>query len=396
MTRKLLFLTHRFPYPANKGDKIRALNILEHLSTTHEVFLGCVDGDAAGEPPIAWATKRGFKVYCGSMGRSQRLPRAVWSLVRGEPISTGYFHHRGLSAWVRQVHEIERPDLVYVFSSAMAQYATGRGPQSRLLVDFVDVDSVKWRQYAATRRPPMSWLYALEARRLLVHDRAVAESADAALFVSASELELFRSVVPDVVAKLYAVPNGVDTTYFTPKGAPPASRQVAFVGVMDYWPNVEAVQWFARAVFPQVVKACPDARFVVVGSKPTSAVRQLASSPGIDVTGSVDDVRPYLEAAQAIVTPLRIARGIQNKVLEAMAMARPVVTTPEALEGIPAQNQVHALVASSPSDFATAVIRCLTEPAVADMGKRARKFVVSQFSWTSQLKSLDTIVAALA
>jgi sugar transferase (PEP-CTERM/EpsH1 system associated) len=394
--KKLLFLTHRFPYPANKGDKIRALNILEHLSATHEVFLGCVDGDAAGEAPIAWATGRGFHLYCGASSQYGRLPRTAWSLLRGEPLSNGYFWHGGLGRWVAHVLETERPELIYVFSSAMAQYVRKRPSTSHLIMDFVDVDSVKWKQYADTRRAPFSWLYGLEARRLLRHDREVARVADVSLFVSTAELELFRSIAPEAASHAYAVPNGVDTAYFTATSRPPASGQIVFVGVMDYWPNVEAVQWFATEVLPLIVKHHPAAKFKIVGSKPTAAVRELASNPAIEVTGAVDDIRPFLNAARVVVTPLRIARGIQNKVLEGMAMGRPVVTTPQALEGIPAEDGVHALVARTPEAFCNAVVRCLEEAETARIGERAREFVVSRFSWASQLKSLDVILAGLA
>ncbi len=392
--KKLLFLTHRFPYPANKGDKIRALNILEHLSATHEVFLGCVDGDAEGEAPTSWAKERGFEVYCGSLGRSERLPRTALAALKGQPLSVGYFHHPGLASWVMDVHSRHQPDLIYAFSSAMAQYAEGRAPKSRFVMDFVDVDSIKWRQYAATRNAPASWIYSMEARRLLAHDRAIAKAADASLFVSVAERALFEALVPEASAKLHAVSNGVDTGYFTPTGKETNSQTIAFVGVMDYWPNVEAVSWFAANVFPLVRAAVPEARFQIVGSKPTPAVRALESVSGVEVTGSVPDVRPYLEQARVVVAPLRIARGIQNKVLEGMAMARPIVTTPEALEGIHAKDGAQVLVANTPDTFSAAVIRCLRDDALQAMGKRAREFVLSEFSWASQLKSLDAIVAA--
>lgn len=392
--KKLLFLTHRFPYPANKGDKIRALNILEHLAATHEVFLGCVDGDADGEPATDWAKARGYKVYCGSSDFLTRMPRTAFSLIKGEPLSVGYFRHNGLLKWVRQVQAQERPELTYVFSSAMAQYAcNGAAGASRLIMDFVDVDSIKWRQYAATRTPPASWIYALEAQRLLRHDRDVARRADASLFVSTAEMKLFEGLAPELAPKLHAVPNGVDTVYFTP-GSGARTANIVFVGVMDYWPNVEAVQWFATEVFPRVLARWPEARFQIVGSKPSPAVRQLGDMPGIEVTGAVPDVRPFLAAARVVVAPLRIARGIQNKVLEAMAMGRPIVTTPDALEGIPATDGVHAIVASSPEQFADAVVRCGNDADADAMGARARSFVVSQFSWQSQLRALDAIVGS--
>ncbi len=395
---KVLFLTQRFPYPPNKGDKIRALNILEHLAQRYEVFLGCLNEDRQDSANLDWVTARGIKVYCGVSNLVQRLPQTVWSMINGEPLSIGYFRHQGLLRWAADVQKTQRPDLIYVFSSAMAQYvAKDRPSGTKLIMDFVDVDAVKWRQYAATKHPLISGLYALEARRLLAHDRGIAQIADASLFVSQAELDLFKTLAPEASSKVHAISNGVDTSYFAPGAyaspSPAAGRSIVFVGVMDYWPNVEAVRWFAKNVFPVVRKTCADVTFQIVGSSPSLAVRALAETPGVEVTGAVADIRPYLQNACVVVTPLRIARGIQNKVLEGMAMAKPLVTTPDALEGISARHNEHLLVANSAESFTQQVVRCLTEPELLKMGQRARAFVVENYSWSTQLKHLDAIIA---
>ncbi len=393
---KLLFLTHRFPYPPNKGDKIRALHILEHMGKRFDVALGCLDGDSEGATNLGWAQERGYKVFCGELGARNRLIGASLSLVKGDPLSLGYFYHAGLQRWTNDNIATEKPDLIYVYSSAMAQYVRMRPKGTRLIVDFVDVDSVKWRQYAATKRPPVSWIYALEGSRLLRHDRRLANEADAALFVSDAELALFKEVVPDAPAHCYAVSNGVDTNYFSPGPhvleRRPEGRTIVFVGVMDYWPNVEAAQWFAAEVLPTVRQRCPDALFQIVGARPNAAIRELGTQPGIEVTGAVPDVRPYVQNASVVVAPLRIARGIQNKVLEGMAMAKPLVTTPEALEGITARDQEHVLVGGDAGLFASETIRCLTDASLAPMGARARAFVVDNYSWARKLKALDAII----
>lgn len=392
---KALFLTHRFPFPPNKGDKIRAFNILEHLGQRYEVFLGCLDGDTEGPADVDWAKKRGYAVYCGVSHLLQRLPQTALAMINGAPLSTGYFLHQGLWRWVQDTLRTQRPELIYVYSSAMAQYVTrSERNGAQFIMDFVDVDAVKWSQYAKTTNPPVNWLYALEAKRLLRHDRDVAHIADASLFVSQTELDVFKSLAPETENKLHPVSNGVDTTYFAPTAANTLDgRNIVFVGVMDYWPNVEAVQWFAKDVLPVVRKHCPNARFQIVGSKPSPAVRILADTPGIEVTGAVADIRPYLENASVVVTPLRIARGLQNKVLEGMAMAKPLVTTSAALEGISARPDEHVLVADQAGSFAQQTIKCLTDPAFSKMGQRARKFVVENYSWSAQLKALDAILA---
>jgi sugar transferase (PEP-CTERM/EpsH1 system associated) len=285
-------------------------------------------------------------------------------------------------------HGIER---VLVFSSAMAQYADPyRG--ARRVVDFVDVDSDKWRQYAEKKSFPMSWLYNYEARQLLRYERQVARDYDASLFVSAPEAELFRQLAPESSRKIGHFSNGVDTDYFSPHEAhadpyAPGERALVFTGAMDYWPNVDAVQWFCDEVFPSLRERFPGLMFYIVGSRPAPAVQALAQRPGVKVTGTVPDVRPYIAHAAVAVAPLRIARGIQNKVLEAMAMATPVVVSPQALEGIDAVPGSELVLAEDAAAFADAVGALLAgrESAAAAIGQAARAKVQRQYSWSSNL-----------
>lgn len=398
---KLLFLSHRFPFPPDKGDKIRALNILDHLASRYEVFLGCLDGDAEGVANPRWARDRGFHLYCGSSGKYRRLFQTALSMLAGKPLSTGYFRHDGLQNWVSAVLRDHKPDLIYVYSSAMAQYVqSGRPAVTKIVMDFVDVDSLKWKQYAKSKHWSISWLYDLEARRLLAHDREVAMWTDASLFVSDAEMKIFGDLAPEALSRLNAVSNGVDTAYFDPAKVPandkPQAKSIAFVGVMDYWPNVEAAQWFATHVFPTVRNTLPEARFQIVGSKPSPSVLALASEKGIEVTGAVPDVRPFLANASVVIAPLRIARGIQNKVLEGMAMAKIVVTTPDALEGISATAGEHVLVASEADDFANLVLNALRGVVAPGLGMKAREFVVGQYSWPAKLRTLDAIIERIS
>jgi sugar transferase (PEP-CTERM/EpsH1 system associated) len=257
------------------------------------------------------------------------------------------------------------------------------------VVDFCDVDSDKWRQYADQKSWPMSWLYRHEARQLLSYERRVARDYDASLFVSAPEAQLFRDLAPESSARIGFFNNGVDTDYFSPDSRyvnpyPAGERAIVFTGAMDYWPNVDAVQWFAGEVLPQLRTRFADLRFYIVGARPAQAVRDLASLPGVTVTGTVPDVRPYIFHAQAAVAPLRIARGIQNKVLEAMAMATPVVVSPQALEGIDAEPGLDLVLADGAEAFVDAVSGMLHARQNA-MGRAARQRVERQYSWPSNL-----------
>lgn len=389
---RILFLAHRYPYPPNKGDKIRAFHIAEHLLKRHEVALGFTMTPGDGEPDMGWAGKFS-DVYCGRVVNADRLMRAGLAMVTGEPISVVAFRHGGLQQWVSRIVAEKKPDLIYVFSSAMAQYVP-KGAQ--VILDFCDVDSEKWRQYGEMQGPERRWFYRMEARRLLKFDRAQAAAARASIFVSEDEKRIFDRLSPETKSSHVAIGNGVDVDFFDPAKVTPRERvapTIAFVGMMDYWPNIDAVTWFAKDIFPLVRTRRPEARFQIVGARPVAAVTALGTLPNVEVTGAVDDVRPYVAAADVVVAPLRIARGIQNKVLEGMAMARPCVTTPGALEGINAVRGRDLLTGETAEQIADAVLQVLDGRAPAGLGPAARAFVLANHEWGANLRKLDDLVA---
>jgi sugar transferase (PEP-CTERM/EpsH1 system associated) len=264
----------------------------------------------------------------------------------------------------------------------------------KLVMDFIDVDSYKWSQYAEKCRLPMRWVYKEEGRRLLSYERRIAENFDSLLLVSELEKRLFDKVLPGFNAT--AMSNGVDLEFFSPGMGNPIEKKgpvVVFTGAMDYWPNVEGVCWFADEVLPEIRRRSPDLTFYIVGNRPAPEVQILNDRDGMVVTGFVDDVRDYLSAADVCVAPLRIARGIQNKVLEALAMGRPTVSTSFALEGVRAQHGREVLVADEPSAFAEAVVTLLEDRKGAEeLGRRGRKSMETHFSWERNLSLLDEIV----
>ena len=384
----LLLLIHRIPYPPNKGDKIRSYHLLKHLARDYKVHLATFVDDPDDWQHVPAVEKMCASSHFASLNPTLARVRSLGALVKNRSLSLDYYRDEGLGRWVDQTvaaHKIER---VLVFSSAMAQYAD-KYPDARRVVDFCDVDSDKWRQYADKKSWPMSWLYRHEARQLLSYERQVARDYDASLFVSAPEADLFRQLAPESEARIGFFSNGVDTEYFSPDAAGPSpfkegERAIVFTGAMDYWPNVDAVQWFAAEAMPLLRTRFPDLRFYIVGARPAQAVLELAKLPNIVVTGTVPDVRPYIKHAQAAVAPLRIARGIQNKVLEAMAMATPVVVTPQALEGIEAEPGRELVLAQDADGFVEAVAALLARNS-NDMGLAARARVERKYSWPSNL-----------
>ena len=388
----LLLLIHRIPYPPNKGDKIRSYNLLKHLARDYRVHLATFVDDADD-----WQHVPTVEALCASSHFAALNPmlarvRSLGALLKNRSLSLDYYQDAGLQRWVDQTvaaHAIKR---VLVFSSAMAQYAD-KFPQARRVIDFCDVDSDKWRQYADKKSWPMSWLYRHEARQLLRYERQVARAYDASLFVSAPEADLFRQLAPESVARIGHFSNGVDTDYFSPAhdfASPyaPGERALVFTGAMDYWPNVDAVQWFCQDVFPALRSADPGLCFYIVGSRPTPEVQALSALAGVTVTGTVPDVRPYIRHATLSVAPLRIARGIQNKVLEAMAMATPTVVSPQALEGIDAVPDVELAVAADAPAWIEKLGALLARQN-QDMGRAARARVEHHYSWPSNLACIE-------
>jgi len=384
---KLLFLAHRIPYPPNKGDKIRSFHLLRHLARTHRIYLGAFIDDPAdrAHAPV-------LESLCEAVHLAELRPRSrrLWSLsglLTGEALSLPYYRHPGMRRWVERVLEAHAIDRVLVYSSQVAQYVQGaRWAGLRRIADFVDVDSEKWRQYGARRAWPMSWLYAREGERLLAFERAVAAEFDATTFVTEEEAALFRGLAPEAGARVRVVANGVDTDYFSPERRypdpyAPGGPVLVFTGAMDYWANIDAVTWFAESVFPRVRRSLPEARLYVVGARPSPAVRKLQAQPGIFVTGAVEDVRPYLAHARLAVAPLRVARGIQNKVLEAMAMAKPIVATRAATEGLLPGAPLNPVADGDAEALAERALRLLSEPGGAASGAPGRDWVVRHCAW---------------
>lgn len=389
----LLYLVHRIPYPPNKGDKIRSFNLLKHLSARFRVHLGSFVDD-----PHDWRYRDEVRSYCESLYLRPLHPplarmRSLTGLLNGRPLTVPYYGDAAMARWVRGVLN-QGVDRVLVFSAAMAQYLPPDPAGRRhTVIDFVDVDSAKWRQYAPAHRFPMNRVYQREARTLLNYERRLAASVDASVFVTDDEAALFRRLAPESADRVHAIDNGVDTDYFSPEHEhpnpyPAGGVNLVFTGAMDYWANVDAVRWFAESVFPRILEAMPDARFMIVGARPVPAVQQLANRPGVTVTGAVHDIRPYIAHADVAVAPLRIARGVQNKVLEALAMARPVVATPQALEGLRRDASMQWLVGAEPPELAALCQRAMQDPDMTDWGKRGREFVCRHYSWSEHVDRL--------
>ena len=395
---KLLYLVHRIPYPPDKGDKVRSYHLLKHLVARHEVHVGTFVDDPADRVHVDALRALCAGLHVVHLGPRRARLASLAGLATGEALTLRYYRDAGLARWVRELVRRERIDAVVAFSSSVVPYAEGLGLP--VLVDFVDVDSAKWREYALRHRWPLSWLYRREGERLLDYERAAAARSAWSYFATESEAELFRRLAPECAGRVEGMDNGVDAAYFAPdptRPSPFATGEIplVFTGAMDYWPNVDAVVWFTREVLPRLAERWPALRFHIVGRNPAPSVRALAG-PSVDVTGTVADVRPWLQHAAVVVAPLRLARGIQNKILEAMAMARPVVAATACAEAMRVDCGRELSTASGGHDYVREVDALLAEPArAAAMGAAARARVLSDYSWDAHLAALDRRLAAM-
>jgi sugar transferase (PEP-CTERM/EpsH1 system associated) len=388
---RILFLSHRLPYPPDKGDKIRSWNFLLRLARKHTVDVACLADTPEDVTPERLNILRAVcgKVEVVYRPRWKALASSAMAIGRGVPMSLRFFGDRRLQACVTRWLKERRYHAALAHSAPMTQYVPAVPGMVRV-ADFCDVDSEKWRQYAELAKQPKKWVYRRELETLRSHEGQVANEWSSVVLATEPEAKLFRSFCS--WGRVEVVPNGVDAEFFRP--APESGKDVLFTGAMDYFPNVEGVVWFAKDVWPLVRAQKPDAKFVIVGPRPAESVRALHDpSKGIEVRGRVPDVRDAIAASSVSVAPLRIARGIQNKVLEAMASVRPVVATSAAAEGIEAMPGRDLVVADEAKAFAMEVVALLGDPERRRrIGVRARAAVLASHSWDVHGLALEKLL----
>lgn len=385
---KILFLCHRLPYPPNRGGRIRPFHILAHLSRSHDVTLAAPlrTGDGA----VAVEALRAFspQPILAPTGELASWSRTVLRLPTTRPSSFAYFDAPGLARALRCALDAA-PDLVLVHASSMAPYVAGA--RAATLLDFGDMSSEKWRAYGRRRPLPAALGYRWEAWKVRRAEVQLARRFDLCTCTTQAELETLESY--GAARRTGWFPNGVDAEYFHPADEPYDPDTICFLGQMGYYPNQEAVIWFCDHVLPALRVRRPALRFCIVGAEPSRAVRRLAERPGVRVTGTVPDVRPYARRAALSVAPLQIARGTQNKILESLAMGVPVVASPLAARGTAARPGEDLLTASDPKTFAAAILRLLDDPAERRrLGEAGRALVRARHDWAASMRRLDALI----
>ena len=393
---KILFLTHRVPYPPDRGDCIRSFNFIKYLSRKHEIHLMSVCFGEMPKPEI----KQALEQFCRTVGifpidYKKNMIKSVPYFLTKIPLTVPMFFSKNLKAEVQQRLKYEKFDLIYIFSSSMAPYVMEIENVPKV-IDFIDVDSEKWYGYASQSGGIKGWVYRREGKYLRKLESRIEKVCQAGILVSHQEVSLFKSFRPG--AKVFSIGNGVELPNFQKERLNNNDNdRIVFVGVMDYLPNVDAVKYFVREIFPRVIKKRPKAEFFVVGKNPTREVRNLESeAANVHVTGYVPDVGKYLSEAKVAVIPLRIARGIQNKILEAMASGVPVVATTAALEGIESNPDHDLLVADNVDDFALKTVSLLEDKELNQrIARNARNLVERKYKWESKVQELENLLTSI-
>jgi sugar transferase (PEP-CTERM/EpsH1 system associated) len=391
---RIFFVCRRVPFPPDRGDKIATFNQIRHLSARHDVHVFCLGDGRQDLDNIQGLREYAKSVTAAPINALTVKLRALKALFSGKPLSVAALNDVELHTAIRDKFDELRPDLIIVYSCNVAQFAE-RFSQVPRIMQFGDLDSLKWRQYADRSKIPLKWIYAIEQRRLLAYERRIAHIFSRALVHTDVEKRDFERLIPGVPVAL--VGNGVNLDYFRPGGEPKRPASIIFTGVMDYRPNVDAVVWFCNEILPFVRAQIPEASFMICGSRPVPAVRRLGKHTGVTVTGRVPDTRPYLDRAEIFVAPLRIARGVQNKVLEALAMGLPCVVSMAAWSGTVIPHGEGILATDNAEEFAEHVIRLMQDGKWrAEMARKARAAAEANYEWKAQMARLDQVIAAVS
>lgn len=387
---KILYVCHRFPFPPKRGGKIRPFNMIRHLSASHEVTVASLARSAAEAKEGEGIAPHCAEFHVATVTAPVQWARMIATLPTPITASASYFHSGVLAGTIRRLVRERRFDLIFVHCSSVAHYVSGVRDVPKIL-DFGDMDSQKWLEYARYKPFPLSLGYRWEGMKLLAEEKRLARRFDFCTATTRAEWETLKGYGVETPSDWF--PNGVDSNYFAPADEPYEPDTISFVGRMDYYPNQECMFDFCARTLPLLRAQRPAIRLEIVGADPSPAVRKLGELPGVTVTGSVPDVRPYLRRSALTVAPLNIARGTQNKILEAMAAGVPVVTSRVAAGGVDAVGGEHFLVASSPEAYRDAILRVLGDPAERRrLAQAGRARMLSHHAWASSMKRLDGII----
>lgn len=389
---KILFLSLRCPYPPHRGDCIRSYHFIKHLAQRHAVTLVYF---AASEADVASA--KHLQTYCEQVAyvpfrRHFALLNTAVHCLSPHPLQVHYWYSRHMQHTINELLAAERFELVHAQLFRMGQYVTKARVPTKVL-DLCDSLALNLNRRANFDCIPKRFLVKLEEKRVRRYEVNIMKAFDCGTVVADFDRDYLLQ--QDSSLNLSVVPMGVDLAYFSRKPARErAPANLLFTGTMNYFPNVDAVIYFCREIFPRIRERQPNATFTIVGREPTEQVQRLAAQTGVVVTGSVPDVRPYFEKASVFVAPMRAGSGIQTKNLEAMAMGVPVVTSSVGAMGLAAAIGTELLVADTPEAFAAQVMQLVDNRTRREtLAQAGRKRVETTYSWHVIGERLENVYA---
>jgi sugar transferase (PEP-CTERM/EpsH1 system associated) len=392
----ILVISHRIPFPANKGEKIRTYNQIKYLTELgHKVHVVApIENDDEIEFSKQLNEQNNINVTVQRL--SAKPLRLLKGYLCGEPLSVANFYSAALQKIIDQIIQLQEFDFILCSSSAVAKYVYNNSSNNdaKLLMDFMDLDSDKWQQYADKSSFPMKLIYQREAKTLAAYEKVIQNKFNACFFIADTEVALFKKQNP-CADNVFSLGNGLNTQEFYPAKAAPNNEHPVFIftGVMDYKPNVDAVIWFVEECWAKITEHFPSAKFIIAGMNPNSNINKLSSIKGIEVTGFVDDILPYYHKADYFVAPFRLARGVQNKILQAFSCALPVISTQMGAEGINCYDNKEILIANSPAEFIEKILLLENNPELKDNIKQsALSLIKDEYSWQGKLKPLIEII----
>lgn len=394
-------MSHRIPFPPNKGEKIRTFHQIKYLvEQGYDVSVIAPYQDES-ELEFYDQLKQQFGVTAIGIKLKYKMFRLALGIMTAKPLSVANFYSRRLQKILDKKLATNEIDVLICTASSMAEYVfksdyfSSTQNHTRFYMDFMDLDSDKWRQYAEKTTYPQRLIYQREARLMAQYENKTSDLFDACFFITDTETNLFKTHYSKA-KNIFSVENGIDTTMFKPSKTETNSERpiLLFTGVMDYSPNIDAVVWFVKHVWPQVTKKWPNAEFYIAGMNPSEKVRALADNQGVEVTGFVEDILPYYHKSTIFVAPFRIARGVQNKVLQAFACGIPVVSSPMGAEGIRCTNEQNILIAESPDDYFEHIVRLTETPTLmSEISAKALDTIQRHYSWEGVLAPFMQIIS---
>ncbi len=391
--QRILFVCHRIPYPPNKGDKIRSFHELQSLSRDYQIDLVTFvdnENDFTYKGELQQFCSR---IFVFKLQKIAGIIKALIFFVRGKSLSEGFYFNRHAYKQIDDLINNSSYEFAFCFSAQVGQYLA-RHQNIKRVMDFVDVDSDKWRQFSQNIKFPFNLIYQMESRRLLKYEKMISQNFSMAIFSTESEVQLFRDTGGN--GNIIAINNGVDTKYFSPMNIE-KDNAIVFVGAMDYYPNIDAVTWFVENVFLKILEAMPGIKFYIVGSNPSVEVKKMAKlSDNVVVTGFVEDVRPYLAKSRMAVMPVRIARGIQNKILEAMAMELPVVINEKLFQTLNCPDADSIFIYRDAEHLKQIILANFNNDQILfSMGRNLRKFVLENYHWETNLSQMKEQIKSI-